>query len=188
MYCIDTDSLINAWRFFYPIKNFPCFWFFLDQLIESSNIISPIEVFKELERGKDDLYEYMKVKKRNMMFKAPTIEVKNFFSNNLEAIYKNTILRKEDYFADPYVVSLAAVNNCVVITSENPATNNKGIILDRNLLVFEKSQKIPNICALFNLKYIKIYELPGQKNLRCLDDKFYKNSEIKKTENKNNLF
>jgi len=59
MYCIDTSALIHGWRRDYPPDVFRSLWEQLDQLIKIGKLFSSFEVLLELERGGDDIYNFL---------------------------------------------------------------------------------------------------------------------------------
>jgi hypothetical protein len=57
LYGADSSALIHAWRWAYPLKNFPPFWTGLDNLVEEKRLYSSIEVLNEIKRKDGDVYE-----------------------------------------------------------------------------------------------------------------------------------
>jgi hypothetical protein len=70
VYCIDTSSLIEL-KIKYPREVFPTLWEKMEELIQNGQIIAPIEVKKEIEKGDDELKKWVRGKKRNRMFIKP---------------------------------------------------------------------------------------------------------------------
>ena len=63
-YCIDSSSLITAWRINYPYENFESLWNKISELMDSGQIIAPMEVYEELKKGNDDLYKWIRKRKK----------------------------------------------------------------------------------------------------------------------------
>ena len=59
-YCLDTSSLITPWRFTYPPDVFKGLWDKLAAEIAAANIVSVDLVYKELQKGNDDLFAWLK--------------------------------------------------------------------------------------------------------------------------------
>lgn len=55
VYCIDTSSLINLKPFRKDV--FPTIWSKLESMIKNGELIAPLEVYGEIEIGKDDIYD-----------------------------------------------------------------------------------------------------------------------------------
>ena len=147
IYCIDTSSLIHAWRRAYPIQNFPLFWGRIDELIEAGRLISSIEVLKELEKRDDDLYEW--ANERKNMFLDIEDDILQIRVAEILKLYPRLVdTRKNRSAADPFVIAVASVfdSPLVVVTEEGPTNN-------------IKRPNIPDVCIAENLKCIKILEL-----------------------------
>src|SRR4030043_44256 len=65
VYCIDTSSLINLKPFRRDV--FPTIWSKLESMIKNGELIAPLEVYGEIEIGKDKIYDWCKSNKE--MFK-----------------------------------------------------------------------------------------------------------------------
>ena len=61
IYIIDTSSLIEM-KERYPKNNFPTLWNKVEKLIQDERLITHIEVKKEIEKGDDELKEWIKKK------------------------------------------------------------------------------------------------------------------------------
>src|SRR5688572_21065008 len=57
-WCLDSSALVQPWCDLYPPDVFPPVWTALEQMARDRVIFAPIEVKLELERQKDDLYEW----------------------------------------------------------------------------------------------------------------------------------
>ena len=66
IYCIDTSSLVHAWRRAYPPKRFSGLWVAIDKLIEDGRLIATIEVYLELKKKDDDIFAWAKDRKETM--------------------------------------------------------------------------------------------------------------------------
>jgi hypothetical protein len=143
MFCIDTSSLIHAWRRDYPPDVFEGVWRGFEQLISEGLLVSPEEVLLELERGGDELYSW--ANERRHMFIQPDQEVQdrvrqvvNQFDNFLPQESQDGI------WADPYVIALAQSRGLSVVTGE--------ILAGRGA----RTIKIPNVCQSLNVDYLDV--------------------------------
>lgn len=119
-YCIDTSSILHAWRRDYPPDVFPGVWLNLEALIASGELISPEDVFLELDRGGDEIYEW--AKKHRSMFIQPNEAVQQYVREIVNRYPEFVPAGSRDgIWADPYVIGLAAERHAVVVTGEKLA-------------------------------------------------------------------
>ncbi len=146
-YCIDTSSLIHAWRRAYPIRNFQPIWDRIDELIETRRLLSTVEVLKELEKGDDDLHEWAK-ERQAMFVDIEGDEIQILVSKILDQYSRLVDTRKNRSVTDPFVIAVASLNNppLIVVTQEG-ATNK----IDE--------PRIPDVCVKEGLGCISILEL-----------------------------
>ena len=65
-YLLDANVFIQAHRFYYPFDVFPSFWTYLQEQNEQKNIFSVLEIYDELKKGEDELWEWVsKLDKEN---------------------------------------------------------------------------------------------------------------------------
>jgi len=142
-YCIDTSGLIDAWVRKYPLQNFPKFWEKLEALIASEDIIAPDEVYYELERKDDDLFKWAKSHKK--MFWP----IEEDIQKQVIQILKNykELIKQNRSGADPFVIALAKVQNCIVVSSETPSENP------------EKKPHIPDVCQATSVDHINVLQM-----------------------------
>lgn len=57
-YSIDTSSILDGWRRYYPPDVFPALWDRIDELIASGALRATEEVLTELERKDDEVHEW----------------------------------------------------------------------------------------------------------------------------------
>jgi hypothetical protein len=146
MYCIDTSSLITAWRFVYPPDIFPAIWTQLDELIKQHKLISAKEVLLELKIGADAIYDWANA--RDYMFLESDETVQRVVTDIINK-YPTFI---PDYsphgiFADPYVIAISSVKKLILVTNEKASGAGA------------KKPKIPNICRDLNIECIDFLSL-----------------------------
>lgn len=137
-YVVDTDIWIRIWRN-HPPDIFVNLWRQLDAAIAAGQIRSPEEVLHELERGTDDLAEFLE--QRTGLF-APLDET--LMTSVAEVQAQCADLADEEgerNRADPFVVALARVLNGTVVTGEQPRR-------DPN-----RRRKIPDACNHFGVPW-----------------------------------
>ena len=120
-YIIDTCSLIDIWRRFYPQDVFPGLWVDVEKLVKQNLLIAPREVFNELKNNDDELFDW--AKEHQNMFIDLDEELLNEVSIIISQYPKLIDPTKTDSDADPFIIALAKNRNWTVITSENPSFN-----------------------------------------------------------------
>lgn len=140
IYVFDTNALSNILNHYYA-NNFPSFWERFDQMIKSKNILSVREVYNELtNRFEED--KIKRIMNENIdFFTNPNVDELNFVTKIYSVTHFQQNLDKKKilsggFFADPFVISKAYVNDACVITEEENKPN---------------AAKIPNICHHFNI-------------------------------------
>ena len=145
---IDTSALIDLWRVYYPPDIFPTLWERnLEEIIREGLLIAPKEVFNELQRRDDDLWDWAKDHRK--MF----IELDEEQAKHVKAIVgkfpKLIDSRKTTPDADPFVISLAMSKSWTVIASEHSNPGGK--------------PRIPDVCRNYNVRCIKLVEFIREK-------------------------
>ncbi len=153
-YVLDTSVFIQAARTYYALDIAPGFWKALLEHAKSGSIVSIDRVKREIDRGEDDLKEWV-----NNHFS-------NFFgsTNNDNAIKAYGRLMRwaqsqTQYFpgargefakaenADASVIAFAMAHRCIVVTQEKSKPDSKIRILT------------PDVCHAFSLHYIDTFEM-----------------------------
>lgn len=131
-YCIDSSALINLTRYpGYPRDIFPAIWERLEEMIKAGELISHIEVYREIEERKDPLYEWCKLNKR--MFKdIDDCQVRMI--RKVESLYDADYWGKElnrNHWADPWLIALSICKGAIIITDEKDKPNSIPYIVDK---------------------------------------------------------
>jgi hypothetical protein len=151
-YVIDTNALIDLWRRWYARDVFVGVWRNVECLIRSGEVVAPLEVLKELESQRDELYAW--AKKQKFFFDLDTHQI-----DALNAILKDfpggtfVDVNKTKPDADPFVVALAKVEGWKVISSENPAGTSP-------------RKRIPDVCAHYGIKCLRLLDFFREKQWR----------------------
>lgn len=148
-YSVDTSALIGAWNRHYPPDIFPQLWRKFEDLIAEGQLVASEEVLFELERKDDAVLGWAK---KQQGFFVPTdapiqIAVRGILSAHRKLIDE----RKGRSGADPFVIALAKLNNCAVLTDEKP-TNRP----DR--------PHIPDVCDDLGIPWLDLLRLFREQN------------------------
>ena len=141
VYCIDTSSFINLKNF--PQDIFPTIWLKLEGLAKNNQLISPAEVYREINQVKDSIYKWCS--KHKSMFIDPDANQ----ANNLQTIkqqydkhYWDFQIQKTGAWADPWVIALGMSRRGIVVADESMGKN-----------------KIPHICQQLNVEFMDKFGL-----------------------------
>jgi uncharacterized protein DUF4411 len=115
-YSIDTSSLVEAWHRRYPVDVFPALWDGIDRLISSPRLLASDEVFQEIKKKDDDLYEW--VKARPGLFRPLDREIQAAVREVLRRFPRLINTQRGRNQADPFVIALAQVEHGTVVTNE----------------------------------------------------------------------
>lgn len=145
-YSIDSSSLLHAWRRAYPPKRFSGLWAAIDKLIEDGRLVATIEVYHELKRKDDDVFEWAKARKETMFVEIDD-DVQSEVVRLMQSYPKLVDTGKGKSGGDPFVIAQALAGNprLVIITEEKGGS--------------EKSPKIPYVCEQEGLRHIDLLTL-----------------------------
>lgn len=143
-YSLDTSAILDGWRKYYPPDVFPLVWTKLDDLINQRLLIATEEVLVELEKKDDQVYKW--AKEREHMFYPINDEIQLVVTEILRDHRKLIDERKNRSGADPFVIALAKIENCAVITGERPSNS-----LNR--------PHIPDVCIALGIRWLNMLQL-----------------------------
>jgi hypothetical protein len=146
VYCIDTSSLLHAWRRAYPPKRFGGLWKAIEALIDEGRLVATIEVYHELKKKDDEVFEWAKLRKE-AMFHEIDDNVQAEVVRIMQAYPKLVDTGKGKSGGDPFVIAqaLAAEPHLIVVTQE--AGGN------------DKSPRIPYVCDREGVRHIDLLTL-----------------------------
>lgn len=162
-YIFDTSALKDAYSRHYRIKNFPTFWTKFANIIENSECYFLDKVMDEIKNMASELYLWLKGKnikiassldgniikcQKNIM---EDVSSKKMYVNN----YKKWDI---DEVADSWIIAYAKVNNCIIVTHEQPVYNEK--MPDNTIDI-----KIPDVAKTNSIKYIRIEDFIDDVNI-----------------------
>ena len=144
-YSIDTSALIQASSRAYPIDVFPSWWTEFDQLINKGIVICIEEIYEEVKKKDDILFNW--VKQRKSQFFHPLETQIQIAATKILAKFPTLIdSSKNRSGADPFVISLALVKNLTVVTEEKNEGN-------------QKRPRIPYVCNYYQVNCISLVEM-----------------------------
>jgi Domain of unknown function (DUF4411) len=156
VYVVDTSSLFELKKF--PEDVFPTLWVHLDVVIGGGRLIAPREVFREVDRGDDEVRDWARA--RPTMFvdlDTPTGECLEEVLGQFEPL--RDPVRLGPVFADPLIVAL-----CLARSRADQA--NAYFVVTEESLRGPGSLRIPNLCQPFGLTAIKLVELFRREGFR----------------------
>ena len=149
---IDSSSLIQAHRAYYPFDVFPSFWDKIGDFIREGKIHVIDKVYGEIMENKDKLSTWLHnfaeyvIKTSEMQ---AVIEEYGKIARWVNDSSQYNQAAKDEFLgenADPWVIAYASVIQGVVITQEVSAPESKRDI------------KIPDVCNEFNVEYCNVIE------------------------------
>ena len=143
-YSIDTSAILDAWVRGFPPDVVPGFWARFEKLIDNGQLIATEEVLYELEKKEDNVYEW--AKNHGSMFTSTDEKIQLAVIEILRDHKKLIDTRKNRSGADPFVIALAKVEGCNVLTREKPTTR-------------RERPHIPDVCRDLGIPCINILQL-----------------------------
>jgi hypothetical protein len=144
-YCWDTSAFVHSWVRTSPPDIFVSVWDRLDQDISGGNIVSPEEVYLELERQEGDTLLAW-VKHRKDVLVAPLTDDIQSCVGDIGAAFPPFVAGDVDRnFADPWVIALAMTRSLTVVTQESRPGS-------------PDSPTIPRVCGHFGVPYINTFD------------------------------
>jgi len=153
-YILDTSLFTQAKRSYYAFDIAPSFWEHIINLANKNVIASIDKVYWEIEKGKDDLFDWIKdslgrdsfistTTSPNMLLQYQKIirwsNVNQQFTDNA----KKEFAKFEE--ADAWLIAQAMENSSTIVSQE---------VFDQHI---RRKIPIPNVCREFNLKHIDTF-------------------------------
>lgn len=156
IFCIDANILIQAWQKYYSPEFCPSYWEVLNELGKKGSIFIPELVYEEIERGEDDLYDWLKESD------IPIQKIDGEVTNCLKEIYdsnpKHKFLVSNNGIhskADPWVIAHAMKENAIVVTKEQ-----------KDYIKKQTKIKIPHVCDNMGVEWIDDFEFIKRTNIK----------------------
>ena len=158
-FLIDTNSFIEPYNKYYSFDLAANFWEQIKQHIELGNIAILDMVKDEINKGEDDLSEWLNgvTILEEIDHRVPDI-ISNFSKVLQEVqdnpIYKETALENwsQETVADAWLIATAITNNYTIITFEKGQRIHNSSNTHRNA-------KIPDVAEVFGVKVADLYYL-----------------------------
>lgn len=144
-YSVDTSALLDGWRRYYPPDVFPALWERLDGLIGLGHFRATEEVLEELKRKDDEIYAWAAERRESLFVpldEAIQVEVAAILANHKKLVDT----RQNRSAADPFVIALARLESCTVVTGERPTGSSE-------------RPNIPDVCGALGVRCIGLLEL-----------------------------
>jgi len=143
-YSIDTSALLDGWVRYYPPDVFPPVWDRIRRLVGQGVLIATEEVLHELQKKDDGIYKWAKDNDR--MFVPLDVQIQVEASRILTGHPRLVDTRRERSGADPFVIALAKVRSCPVVTGEARTGN-------------PLKPHIPDVCSDLGVRCLSLLEL-----------------------------
>ena len=143
-YSIDTSSILDGWRRYYPIDVFPTLWNNLEELIRKGDMKASVEVRYELAKKDDAVHAWLK--EHDGFYVPIDNRIQREVSGILKQYPRLIDTRRGRSGADPFVIALAKINECAVVTGELASGR-----LDR--------PKIPDVCDAVGVECLNLLKL-----------------------------
>lgn len=156
IYLVDSGVFITAKNLYYQMNRVPEFWDWLEFQSEAGKIKVPTEIYEEIVSGKDDLAEWARGRKENLIIDEDVSDINTVinqgygFTNG--EIDEATL---EQMGKDPFIIlyGLHDPANRIIISSEVSSPKR-----------MKKNKKIPDICFGLGIQHYDVYHL-----IRALD-------------------
>ncbi len=144
-YIFDTNIFIRS-KNEMPMEVWPTFWKRMTEMIKSGKVYSSIEVKKEIDKGHDELTEWIHKNASDAFYYAIDEEVLAKYEETQNWARSNPILNenaRNEYaiVADAYLVATAAAKGLKVVTYETSNPNCK------------RRVKIPDACNAIGVQF-----------------------------------
>ena len=146
-YSLDTSSLLHAWRRAYPPEVFPALWQRLNGVITQGLLIASEEVLVELEQVDDQVLAW--AREHRAMFVPTDDAIQRAVQDILQKHRALVDEARPRLGADPFVVALARVRSCTVVTQETPSGSPTRL-------------KIPDVCRVLGIGCINVLQFIQQ--------------------------
>jgi len=143
-YSIDTSGLLDGWKRYYPPELFPGVWEKLGELVEDGALRASEEVLVELERRDDEVLAW--ARGQDGLLVPLDDEVQGAVAEILQLHPRLVGVGRRRSAADPFVIALARVHGCTVVTGESPTGK-------------LNSPRIPDVCAALEIPCLRLVDL-----------------------------
>lgn len=151
-YVLDANVFIEASRRYYAFDLAPRFWESLLHRAASGSVRSIDRVKQELERGKDELAEWVENNFSDAFASTDEQDVIRSFGEIMTWVQAQSQFSgaaKTDFAsgADGWLVAYARSKGSIIVTQEVPARDAR------------RKVPIPNVCQVFNVPFVDTFEM-----------------------------
>lgn len=144
-YLFDSNIFIRS-KHEMPADVWPSFWVRISELIRDGKISSSVKVKEEIDKGDDELTEWMRDNATNDFYLPVDGDVLTKYAETQNWAMRNPVFNevaRNDYanVADAYIVATAAAKNMTVVTYETSDP------------MCKKRVKIPDACIASGVRY-----------------------------------
>lgn len=143
-YSLDTSAILDGWNRYYPPDVVPGLWEKIEAMVDEGHLIASEEVLRELSKKDDGAYSW--AKRQSGLFVPTDAAVQLEVRSILKTHQRLIDTRKNRSGADPFVIAVAKVYGCKVVTGERP--NNH-----------PQKPHIPDVCNDMGLIWMDILQL-----------------------------
>lgn len=165
-FLIDSNSFMAPYRQYYAFDLIPTYWDELSKRTESGRLVLLDMVKDEIDKGGDDLADWVGKQTRFEICNHVTPEIISKYQEVLQyvqscGLYKEQALQAwaPRYIADPWLIAAAAVNNYTIITAEVPSG---GLSLKNP----NRYAKIPDVAKAFGVRTNNLYYMMRQLGIK----------------------
>jgi Domain of unknown function (DUF4411) len=146
LYSIDTSALIDGLERYYPPARFPSLWSRVDELITAGRFLLSEEVWGEVQTKDAAARDWCDKHKKEQLVVPTDASVARAVVDVNRASPRLVMNLKGRNRADPFVVAVALVRGCTVVTGEaNSGTPER--------------PRIPYVCGLLKIECIRLLDL-----------------------------
>lgn len=165
-FLIDSNSFVAPYRQYYAFDLIPSYWDKLSKCTESGRLILLDIVKSEIDKGEDDLTDWVNEQGGFEICNHITPEIINKYQEVLQyvqscGLYKEQALQAwaPGNIADPWLIAAAAVNGYTIITYEVPS----GGLSEKNP---NRVAKIPDVAKAFDVKTANLFYMMRQLGIK----------------------
>ena len=165
-FLIDSNSFMAPYRQYYAFDLIPTYWDELSKRTESGRLALLDMVKAEIDKGEDDLAEWVGKQTGFEICNHVTPEIISKYQDVLQyvqscGLYKEQALQAwaPGHIADPWLIAAAAVNDYTIITAEVPS----GGLSPKNP---NRYAKIPDVAKAFEVRTNNLYYMMRQLGIK----------------------
>ncbi len=155
-YLLDANTFIEAKNRYYSFDVCPGFWQWLELFANQQDFLTIKEVKDEILYGSDELSDWFKTIPSNLFIEADTEiqrEFRTIYNHVTHNDYNTTAKNRFLDGADPWLIATAKQRNLSIVTHESSVPPNSTKI------------KIPNLCEIYEISCLNIFELLHDENV-----------------------